>query len=182
MAKEYKWSYAPNRSNKTKFLNKFIFFRTRKVPFFYNSLYDETKTFHLFDIEFSEGEFIAREVVKTTILHIKVTRPIPVFTLDKEGLLDFIYGMAGLKDIHLENHPDFNKRFFLSGEDQDEIQNLFTDELILFLESNPYYHIETNGDSILIMKKERLLSVKEIKAMLYFGKQLNLLLAQSITV
>ena len=182
MAKEYKWSYAPNRSNKTKFLNKFIFFRTRKVPFFYNSLYDETKTFHLFDIEFSEGEFIAREVVKTTILHIKVTRPIPVFTLDKEGLLDFIYGLAGLKDIHLENHPDFNKHFFLSGEDQDEIQNLFTDELILFLESNPYYHIETNGDSILIMKKERLLSVKEIKAMLYFGKQLNLLLAQSITV
>ena len=182
MAKEYKWSYAPNRSKKTKFLNKFIFFRTRKVPFFYNSLYNETKTFHLFDIEFSEGEFIAREVVKTTILHIKVMRPIPVFTLDKEGLLDFIYSTAGFKDIQLENHPDFNKRFFLSGEDQDEIQNLFTDELILFLESNPYYHIETNGDSILIMKKERLLSVKEIKAMLYFGKQLNLLLTQSITV
>ncbi len=182
MAKEYKWSYTPHRTKKTKFLNKFIFFRTRKVPFFYNSLYDETKTLHLFDIEFSEGEFIAREVVKTTILHIKVMRPIPVFTLDKEGLLDFIYGMAGFKDIQLENHPDFNKRFFLSGEDQDEIQHLFTDELILFLESNPYYHIETNGDSILIMKKERLLSVKEIKAMLYFGKQLNQLLTQSIAV
>ncbi|MEH6512003.1 SulP family inorganic anion transporter [Maribacter arcticus] len=179
MAKEYKWSYTPNRSNKTKFLNKFIFFRTRKVPFFYNSLYDETITFHLFDIEFSEGEFIAREVVKTTILHIKLKRPIPVFTLDKEGLLDFIYGMAGFKDIQLENHPDFNKRFFLSGEDQDAIQNLFSNELILFLESNPYYHIETNGDSILILKKERLLSVKEIKAMIYFGKQLNQLLSQN---
>jgi carbonic anhydrase len=179
MAKEYKWSYTPNRSNKTKFLNKFIFFRTRKVPFFYNSLYDETITFHLFDIEYSEGEFIAREVVKTTILHIKLKRPIPVFTLDKEGLLDFIYGMAGFKDIQLENHPDFNKRFFLSGEDQDAIQNLFSNELILFLESNPYYHIETNGDSILILKKERLLSVKEIKAMIYFGKQLNQLLSQN---
>ncbi|TLP80696.1 SulP family inorganic anion transporter [Maribacter sp. ACAM166] len=181
MAKEYNWSYMPNRSNKTKFLNKFIFFRTRKVPFFYNSFYDETKTFHLFDVEFSEGEFIAREVVKATILHIKLKQPMPVFTLDKEGLLDFIYGMAGFKDIQLENHPDFNKRFFLSGEDQSEIQNLFTDELILFLESNPYYHVETNGNSIMILKKERLLSVKEIKAMLYFGKQLNLLLNQNST-
>lgn len=179
MAKEYNWSYFPNRSNETKFLQKFIFFRTRKVPFFYNSFYDETKTFHLFDIEFSEGEFIAREVVKTTILRIKLKRTIPVFTLDKEGLLDFIYGMAGFKDIQLENHPDFNKRFFLSGEDQDAIQNLFSNELILFLESNPYYHIETNGNSILILKKERLLSVKEIKAMIYFGKQLNQLLSQN---
>jgi len=182
MAKEYQWSYIPYRSNKTKFLNKFIFFRNRKVPFFYNSLYDETKTFHLFDIEFTEGEFIAREVVKTTILHIKLKQTIPVFSLDKEGLLDFIYGKAGFKDIQLENHPDFNKRFFLSGENQDEIQNLLTDELILFLESNPYYHIETNGDSIMILKKERLLSVKEIKAMLYFGKQLNMLLNQSIKI
>ena len=110
---------------------------------------------------------------------IKLKRTIPVFTLDKEGLLDFIYGMAGFKDIQLENHPDFNKRFFLSGEDQDAIQNLFSNELILFLESNQYYHIETNGNSILILKKERLLSVKEIKAMIYFGKQLNQLLSQN---
>tara|TARA_R110001583_G_scaffold183920_1_gene342799 strand:+ start:14450 stop:16672 length:2223 start_codon:yes stop_codon:yes gene_type:complete len=182
MSKEYKWSYNPKRSSETKFLQKFIFFRTRKVPFFYNSFYDKTKTFHLFDIEFNEGEFIAREVVKTTILHIKLEQPIPVFTLDKEGLLDFIYGMAGFKDIDIENHPDFNKRFYLSGPDRDDIQDLFTDELILFLESNPYYHIESNGKSIMILKKERLLSVKEIKAMLYFGKQLNILLTQSISV
>lgn len=182
MSKEYKWSYNPKRSSETKFLQKFIFFRTRKVPFFYNSFYDKTKTFHLFDIEFNEGEFIAREVVKTTILHIKLEQPIPVFTLDKEGLLDFIYGMAGFKDIDIENHPDFNKRFYLSGPDRDDIQDLFADELILFLESNPYYHIESNGKSIMILKKERLLSVKEIKAMLYFGKQLNILLTQSISV
>tara|TARA_R110001592_G_scaffold299147_2_gene570040 strand:+ start:12205 stop:14445 length:2241 start_codon:yes stop_codon:yes gene_type:complete len=179
MAKEYKWSYIPKRSNETKFLQKFVFFRTRKVPFFYNSFYDETKTFHLFDIEFSEGEFIAREVVKTTVLHIKLKESIPVFTLDKEGLLDFIYGMAGFRDIELENHPDFNKRFYLSGANEQAIQDLFSDDLILFLESNPYYHIETNGNSILIMKKERLLSAKEIKAMLYFGKQLNQLLNHS---
>ena len=182
LAKEYQWSYDPKKSEKTKFLNKFIFFKNRKVPYYYNSFYDNTKTFHLFDVEFNEGEFIAKEVVKTTILHIKLKRQIPVFSLDKEGLLDFVYGMAGFKDIELENHQDFNKRFFLSGEHTKDIQDLFTNELILFLESNPYYHIETNGSSILILKKERLLSVKEIKAMLYFGKQLNHLLCENVTV
>ena len=182
LAKEYKWSYEPKRSDKTKFLNKFIFFKNRRVPYFYNSFYDDSKTFHLFDVEFNEGEFIAKEIVKTTILHIKLKQTIPVFSLDKEGLLDFVYGMAGFEDIELENHPDFNKRFFLSGEHKTDIQDLFTNELILFLESNPYYHIETNGNSILILKKERLLSVKEIKAMLYFGKQLNLLLSESVSI
>ena len=87
--------------------------------------------------------------------------------------------MAGFRDIELDNHPDFNKRFYLSGANEQAIQDLFSDDLILFLESNPYYHIETNGNSILIMKKERLLSAKEIKAMLYFGKQLNQLLNHS---
>jgi len=182
MAKEYQWSYEPKRNDETKFLKRYIFFKNRKVPYFYNSFYDNTKTFHLFDVEFNEGEFIAKEVVKTTVLHIKLKHPIPVFSLDKEGFLDFVYGMAGFKNITLKNHQDFNKRFFLRGEQKTDIQNLFTDDLILFLESSPYYHIETNGKSILILKKERLLSVKEIKALLYFGKQLNQLLCKSISV
>ena len=65
---------------------------------------------------------------------------------------------------------------------REEIKTLFTDELILFLESNPYYHIESNGSSLLILKKERLLSVQEIKAMIFFGKQLCLLVQQHQTV
>jgi hypothetical protein len=36
--------------------------------------------------------------------------------------------------------------------------------------------VESNGSALLILKKERLLSVKEIKGMIYFGKQLQKLL------
>jgi carbonic anhydrase len=179
-AQEFKWSYNPKKNKKTQFLKDFIFFKTRKIPYIYNTVSDELNVYKVFDVEFTEGEFIAREVVKTTLLHINFQHTFPVFTLDKEGLLDFVYGLAGFKDIKIENHPDFNKRFYLSGENQIEIQLLFTDELILFLESNPYYHIESNGSSLIILKKERLLSVQEIKAMLYFGKQLNTLLLKNL--
>ena len=177
-AKELKWTYSAEKNKKTKFLRDFVFFRTREIPYVYNTLSDTNDRYKLFDVEFTEGAFIAREVVKTTVMHMRMPNEIPVFTLDKEGLLDFIYGLAGFKDIDLENHADFNKRFYLSGENSEEIKTLFTDELILFLESNPYYHIESNGSSLLILKKERLLSVKEIKAMLYFGKQLCKLVQQ----
>lgn len=171
-ANELHWSYLPQKNTKTKFLKNFVFFRTRQLPYLYNTLVNKEKNFKLFDVEFTEGAFIAREVVKTTVMHIQLQNEIPVFTLDKEGLLDFIYGLAGFKDITLESHSDFNKRFYLSGEKPEAIRDLFTDDLILFLESNPYYHIESNGSALLILKKERLLSVQEIKAMLYFGKQL----------
>nr|WP_281543356.1 SulP family inorganic anion transporter [Maribacter aestuarii] len=179
MATELKWTYTAQKNIRTKFLNDFIFFGKRKIPYFYNALSSKEKSLLLIDVEFTEGEFIAREVVKTTLLFIKLEKTLPVFTLDKEGLLDFIYNPAGFKDIVLENRPDFNRRFFLSGEHPEDIRKLFTDELILFLESNPYYHIESNGSALIILKKERLLSVKEIKAMLYFGKQFKQILSHS---
>jgi len=181
-AKELKWTYNAKKNKKTEFLTSFVFFKRRQIPYIYNTLSDKKGKYNLFDVEFTEGAFIAREVVKTTVVHMQLETEIPVFTLDKEGLLDFKYNLAGFKDIDIEHHPDFNKRFYLSGEKAEDIKMLFTDELILFLESHPYYHIESNGSSLLILKKERLLSVTEIKAMLYFSKQLCELVSSKVLV
>jgi len=178
-AKEYGWEYRAQKNTKTKFLSDFIFFKTREISYLYNRLIDKKENCSVFDLEFTEGAFVAKEVIKSTVMHLELPGKFPVFTLDKEGLLERIYKLAGFKDIALENHPDFNRRFFLSGEKTHEIQDLFHDDLILFLESNPYYHIESNGHSLMILKKERLLSVKETKAMIYFGLQLQKLLRPS---
>lgn len=181
-AKEFGWTYEAKKNLKTRFLSNFIFFESREISYLYNQLTDENKNCSVFDVEFTEGAFVAREVVKSTVMHIALSEEFPVFTLDKEGLLERIYKLAGFKDIPIDDHPDFNRRFFLSGEKTMEIQALFHHDLILFLESNPYYHVESNGSSLLILKKERLLSVQETKAMIYFGQQLTKLLRQSISV
>ena len=115
-------------------------------------------------------------------MYIKVDSEIPIFTLDKEGLLYMLYDLAGFKDIAIDNHPDFNRRFYLRGEDEEAIRELFSDELVLFLESNPYYHVESNGHSLMILKKERLLGVQEIKRMIYFGQHLNELLQPAVNL
>lgn len=172
-ANEYDWNYVPNKSLDTHFLDHFVFFRSRKINYFYNRLSDQNDIFNVFDVEFTEGEFIAKEVVKTTIVHVHLKKTIPIFSLDREGLLHFVYSLAGFEDINIENHPDFNRRFYLSGENIRALEKLFTNELILFFESNPYYHVESNGTTLLIQKKERLLSVQEIKAMIYFAQQLT---------
>ena len=173
LARDYNLEYDASNDKDIYFLKQFIFFRTKEIDHIYNCLSEKNKTLTLFDIEYSEGEFIAKEVVRSSMMHIKLNRKIPEFTLDREGFLEKIYGFAGFNDIQIENHSDFSNRFFLLGEDKVAIKKFFDDELVHFFESNPYYHIESNGSTLLIFGKERLASIKEIKAMLDFGKRLE---------
>ena len=107
------------------------------------------------------------------MLYISIDHEIPQFTLDREGFLEKISSFAGFKDIPVQEHDDFNKRFYLLGEDENAIVEFFNDDVIHFFESNPYYHIESNGTALLVFSKERLASTKEIKALFDFGKRLR---------
>ena len=173
IAIDYGIRYEAKIQSDTHFLDSFYFFKTKKIETIYNRLLDEVSSINLFDINFSEGEFIAKENVRTTMLHINLDHEIPNFTLDREGFLERLYSFAGFKDIPIENHTDFSKRFYLLGENPVEIKAFFTDDLVHFFESNPYYHVESNGNSLLVFSKERLAGIKEIKALYSFGKRLK---------
>ncbi|MDY8135304.1 SulP family inorganic anion transporter [Aquimarina sp. 2201CG5-10] len=173
IASDFGWNYNATKDTNCIDLNDFVFFKTKKTSYLHNTIYNNRCSFKISDIEYSEGEFIARKIIRATVLTIKLNTEIPKFTLDREGLLEFIYKFAGFKDIPIEDHPDFSKRFFLLGENPDNIRLFFTDELVLFFESNPYYHIECNGNNLLLMQKERLASIKEVKALLDYGIRLE---------
>jgi MFS superfamily sulfate permease-like transporter len=173
LAKNYTLTYDSKKEKETYFLDKFHFFRTKSIHHIYNKLSTKNSVLSVFDIEFSEGEFIAKETVRTTMLHITLDEKIPEFTLDREGFLEKVYAFAGFKDIPIQEHSDFNNRFYLLGEDEVAIKTLFNNDIIHFFESNPYYHIESNGNSLLIFSKERLASIKEVKALFDFGKRLK---------
>lgn len=173
LALDYKLNYMHEKQKNIDFLNTFLFFRTKQINHIYNQLVNTNEALTLFDIEFSEGEFIAKEVVRSTMLYIDLNKDIPEFTLDREGFLEKIYAFAGYKDIPIQNHNDFSNRFYLLGEDETKIKALFNDDVTHFFESNPYYHIESNGSSLLIFGRERQASIKEIKALFDFGKRLK---------
>lgn len=173
LAKDYGLSYESKKEKETHFLDKFHFFRTKAIQHIYNKLSTKNSILTIFDIEFSEGEFIAKETIRTTMLYITLGKQIPEFTLDREGFLEKVYTFAGFKDIPIQEHSDFNKRFYLLGENEAAIKTFFNDDIIHFFESNPYYHIESNGNSLLIFSKERIASTKEIKTLFDFGKRLK---------
>lgn len=173
VAQDYQLNYAFESIEDVRFLEDFLFFRTKQIQRVYNQLYNDIASFRIFDLTYSEGAFIAKEVVRTTMLHIELEQQLPIFTLDREGFLEKVYAFAGFKDIPIDNHSDFSNRFYLLGEDEESIQKFFTEDLVHFFESNPYYHIESNGHSLLLFGKERTAGIKEIKAMLDFGKRLK---------
>ncbi|WP_339757720.1 SulP family inorganic anion transporter, partial [uncultured Winogradskyella sp.] len=91
LAKDYGLSYEYKKEKETHFLDKFHFFRTKSIEHIYNKLSTKNSVLTIFDIEFSEGEFIAKETIRTTMLHITLGRKIPKFTLDREGFLEKVY-------------------------------------------------------------------------------------------
>ena len=171
---EMHWKYDAFSDQEMKELPTFGYFKNRRLKKVSNVLSNGDCT--IFDIQFSEGEMIAKQVIKATMLHIHSEKDIPFFTLDKEGIFEYILDFAGYKDIDIDNHPDFSKRFYLSGKNEEKIRKFFTDELVLFFESNKQYHIEASENGLLIIGNERFASVKEMKALAYFGIGLQKLL------
>ena len=171
ISEEMHWKYYSNSALEMEELPNFGYFKTRNIDKVSNVLSNEDCT--IFDVHFTEGEMIAKQVIKATMLHIHTLKPVPNFTLDEEGIFEYILDFAGYKDININNHPDFNKRFYLSGKSEEKIKDFFTDDLILFFESNKQYHISATENGLLIIDNERLASVKEIKSMAYFGMGLQ---------
>lgn len=170
ISEEMHYHYDAFSDIEMKELPVFEYFKTRTIDKVSNVLSTDNCT--VFDVQFSEGELIAKQVIKATMFHLHTKKEIPNFTLDKEGLFEYLYHFAGFKDIDIDNHPDFSKRFYLLGKDEKKIRAFFTDELILFLESNKEYYIEGSKVGLLIFSNERLASVKEMKALSYFGSSL----------
>lgn len=173
LASDYTLEYHPEKNDNVEDLYKFLYFQTKHIQHSYNEFKDSRDMLHLFDIIYSEGEFIAKETIRSTMITIDLPIPIPTFTVDKEGFLEKFSAIAGWKDINIDGHSDFSNRFYLVGENVTAIKEFFSDTLIHFLESNPYYHIESKGNQVLIFSKERLSTIKEIKALLDYSKRLE---------
>lgn len=173
LATDYNLEYHPEKNKEVEELNGFLYFQTKHLLHSYNEFKDERDVLHLFDIIYTEGEFIAKETIRSTMVTIDLPYCIPKFTIDKEGFLEKLYTIAGYQDINIPGYADFSKRFYLVGEDREAILEFFSRELISFLECNPYYHIESKGNQLLLFNKERLATIKEIKVLLDYAKRLQ---------
>lgn len=184
LATEKDYQFSSQVDWNTIYLKKFHFFEIRPIERKYNCLkgtYKESKvTWEVADVTFNEGNAFTAETFNTTLMILKLNKKLPIFTMEKEGVLekiiDRVMAFTGYKDINFEMYPDFSKKFLLMGPDEDEIRSFFTDEIIQFFENHQIYHIESNGESMVIFDKIKLARTDETISFIDYGKELASLL------
>lgn len=165
----------------TTYLKTFKFFEIRPIERKYNCLKstfdDFNASWEISDVTFNEGQAFTAETFNTTVMVLKLNNKIPIFSMEKEGVLGIIFdkvmSFKGYKNIDFKMYPDFSKKFLLHGNDETEIRAFFTEEIIHFFENNPLFNIESNGEALFIFNKIKLARTDETIAFIDFGKELT---------
>ena len=165
----------------TTYLKTFKFFEIRPIERKYNCLKssfdDFNASWEICDVTFNEGQAFTAETFNTTVMVLKLNNKIPSFSMEKEGVLGIIFdkvmSFKSYKNIDFETYPDFSKKFLLHGNDESEIREFFTEEIIRFFENNPLFNIESNGEALFIFNKIKLARTDETIAFIDFGKELT---------
>ena len=100
---------------------------------------------------------------------------LPDFQLTPSTSLDRIAPKLGFKAIRNEHHPEFNKRYWLRGDEDFQISALFTDQLVdrlASLDRRAEYSIEKGGDWLIVYRHGVLMNPAAIADFWNFAEQL----------
>jgi MFS superfamily sulfate permease-like transporter len=180
IADENGYQFESNVNWDTSYLRNFHFFEIRPIERKSNSLRGTFKqlnfNWEIADVTFNEGAAFSAEVFHSTVMVLHLNNEIPKFTLEKEGVLDRIFdrlmAFTGYKDIDFTMYPNFSDKFLLMGADEEGIAKFFTPELIEFFESEQVYHVESNGEALLIFNKLKLARTDETMNLIVFAEKL----------
>lgn len=184
LANEEHYQFTNRVDWNTSYLNNFHFFEIRPIELKSNCIKGTFKELNvdweIADVTFNEGAAFSAEVFTTTVMVLKLNKELPIFSMEKEDVFDRIFdrvlAFSGYKDIDFEMYPDFSKKFLLMGNDEQEIRSFFTKEIIEFFENHQIYHLESNGESLLIFDKIKLARTDETLDFINYGDELAQLL------
>jgi MFS superfamily sulfate permease-like transporter len=184
LANEKGYQYTGQVDWNTSYLRNFHFFEIRAIERKENCLsgsYDKLNiNWEIAEVTFSQGAAFNAEIFTVSVMVLKLDKKIPVFSIEKEGVVgkifDRVMAFSGYKDIDFEMYSDFSKKFLVLGNNEERIRSFFTDEFVRFMEDHHVYHLESNGEALLIFDKVKLARTDETIALIDYGEQLAQLL------
>ncbi|MFT7035417.1 MAG: carbonic anhydrase [Cyclobacteriaceae bacterium] len=153
-AKENNYRFKSQVDWEVEHFKKFEFFEYHLVEHRRNRLigsFDHNVTWEISDVSYNDGILMASEEHHITVIILDFNKPITAFAITKENTRQL-------------------KVLLKKTEKEKELPDHLTD-LSEFLSRNDSYYIEGLESKILIMRKERLLGVKEIISMHEFAKE-----------
>jgi MFS superfamily sulfate permease-like transporter len=180
LANEKGYQYSSQVDWNTSYLRNFHFFEIRAIERKENCLsgvYDHHNVnWEIAEVTFSEGAAFNAEIFTVSVMVLKLNKKIPKFSIEKEGVVDKIFdrvlAFSGYKDIDFKMYPDFSRKFLVLGSNEKRIRSFFTDKFLRFMEGHHIYHLESNGEALLIFDKVKLARTDETLALIEYGEQL----------
>jgi hypothetical protein len=127
----------------------------------------------IFDYQYTTGSGDSSHIWKQTVLAMESGKlEMPNFILRPEGLFDKIGDVFGRKDIDFEIYPKFSKQYFLRGNDEESVRNIFTDSAIQYYEQHPGLCTEGEGDRFIFYHGSRVVPVDQIQNFMQQGYEL----------
>ncbi len=108
-------------------------------------------------------------------LLIKPPTDIPVFVLEREGFFEKVTDLAVRTDIDFDAYPVFSDAFVLKGPDETAIRSFFHPGIIRKVEQHPHFHMESNGEAIILYRFDKSEDDESISELIRFGKVLSLM-------
>lgn len=173
------WHFEPGKTMSFKDFEDFSFSKASKIIYAQN----------LISGAFETMRFMYAEIVYDTDVNTKSADSLlpaliikseqaddhwPVFTMEKEGFFEKIADMTNSKDIDFDDHPVFSDNFLLKGPEESSVRTFFNPSLLQLVESEPIYHIESNGPTLIVYRFDRRNKDKEVEKLIKFGKKLIL--------
>ncbi|WKN31045.1 STAS domain-containing protein [Porifericola rhodea] len=175
LAANNQWTYQPDIDWNVSDFEDFIFFKSKPVEYQKNQIHGENS--HL-DVQWKicdialRNAFITFETYRLTVEVLKLPFSIAEFSMEEESFLDRMSLIAEQKDIDFNEYKNFSKKFLVQGPDEKAIRKLFNPELIHFFEKGEIYHLESNGNELLIFRHLRLTNPLEIAKMVSYSEKL----------
>ncbi len=184
MAESYEWDFQVEPIEDLEYFNSFYFFKTRPVEAETNCIFDRDKdmTINFVDVTFEEGADIFPDEYKTTIGLLKLSFPIPRFTIEKKEFIDKLLPISEHSDIDYSLYHNPPKNYIVKVDDVEAMDNFMTERLKVLIEISGLDHLESNGQAILIFSNNFVLAqakdyikmiqfVENFKSMIKEGKK-----------
>lgn len=123
----------------------------------------------LFDYSYTISTGKSSSTFTQTVAAFIQNLPLPVFDLHREGFFDRVGDVFTHNDIDFESNPEFSRRYHLSGDEKERIQELFTPALLTFLEGlspDSGWHFEGSGLTLILYRGNQTIVADQLQPFL----------------
>jgi len=174
------WTFEREVDWDTSYLRNFNFFDSRPIERKTNVMRGSDgihdANWEIADIVFDEGAMLSLEVFHTTAILVRLKHRIPKFSVEKEGLFgkifDQVKAYSGYTDHGFIHYPKISKKLQILGQNEEEVTQFFSSDLIKFITDHDVEHIESNGEALIIFKYLHIAPAGQVEELLDFSTKL----------